>query len=119
MKNFEIQKLHNSVYPYLILATSYVNPLSNLDDIESVLKPEDAGKVIFDLLLANGVSSNRYMEAEFDGDRFDFTSFRPLEEVDTHIKEQSGEFYRKNEDLLDNSVLPRSHRFLLKKGKNL
>ena len=33
MKNFEISKLKNSEYDYLVIATTYISPISTLDDV--------------------------------------------------------------------------------------
>lgn len=118
MKNYEIQKLNNDFeYPYVIYSTSYINPIEDLNNIEEDLKWNFKGKVIFDLLLSNGVSSNRFIEAEFDGDKFNYNSFKSLKDVDTLVVQKSSDFYQRNLSLLKNSVLPKSHQFLIEKGK--
>lgn len=118
MRNYEIQRFDNmSEYPYVILSTSYVSPLDDIMDIEHELQPYYKGKILFDLLLTNGVSSNRFIEAEFDGRKFNYSSFKPLNQVDTEIKKGSSEFYRKHTELLENSILPNAYQYLIKKGK--
>lgn len=119
MKNYEIQKLNYDDYPYVVYSTSYVNPIEDIGYIEEELKLLFKGKVIFDLLLSNGISSNRFVEAEFDGDKFKYTSFKALNNVDTGIVKESSDFYRKHSALLENSVLPNAHQFLIKKGRIL
>lgn len=120
MKNYEIQKLNTiEDYSYVIYSTSHVNPVKELKNIAEDLKShfKVKGKVLFDLLLSNGVSSNRFMEAEFDGIAFNRTSFKTLQSVNKVIKEESSEFYQKNLEFVENSVLPNAHQFLIKKGK--
>lgn len=117
MKTYEILKVHNPAYSYLILSTSYLSPLDDIDDIEYDLKETSKVKVLFDMLLTNGISSNRFIEAEFNGGKFEISSFRPLQAVDLSLKTESLNFYRDNSYLLDDSILPRSHQFLIKKGR--
>ncbi|MFJ5717291.1 type II toxin-antitoxin system RnlB family antitoxin [Neobacillus sp. NPDC093127] len=117
MKNYEIQKLNYDDYPFVIYSTSYVNPIEDIDHIEEELKLLFKGKVIFDLLLSNGASSNRFVEAEFDGDKFNYNSFKALPEIDNCIAKLSSDFYRRHSDLLENSILPNAHQFLIKKGR--
>ncbi|MBU8967513.1 type II toxin-antitoxin system RnlB family antitoxin [Bacillus safensis] len=120
MKNYEIQELHNcQMYPFVVFSTSYVNPLEDIEYIQEELKDRFEGKVLFDLLLSNGNSSNRYLEAEFNGFHFDFSSFKVLEKVDTFLKETTGRFYQNHPNYLPNSILPNAHQFLIKKGKFL
>lgn len=118
MKNYEIQELHNyQMYPFVVFSTSYVNPLEDIECIQEELKNRFKGKVLFDLLLSNGNSSNRYLEAEFNGFQFVPSSFKVLEKVDAFIKEITGMFYQNHPDYLSNSVLPNAHQFLIKRGK--
>lgn len=119
MTTYQIKKINNTnYYSYLIFSTSYLNPLDNLCDIETDLKGTNPGKVLFDLLLFNGFSSNRYIEAYFNGKHFVLSSFRPVK-VDSNIKKESGSFYQKNRELLNNSILLNSQSFMVKKGKAL
>ncbi|WP_208402057.1 type II toxin-antitoxin system RnlB family antitoxin [Halalkalibacterium halodurans] len=115
MKNYEIYKLNNE-YPYIVFSTSYINPLEDIEKIEEEMESEFRGKVLFDLLLSNGLTSNRFLEAEFDGGKFQYTSIKPVGNLDNLIKKESITFYRENIDLLQNSVLPNAHKFLIKKG---
>lgn len=116
MKTYAIQKLHNSIYPFVVLSTSYQNPLDEIKAIEEELKDNYKGKIVFDLLLSNGLSSNRFLEAEFDGDQFIISTFKPVEIIDILIKQTLTDFYRSNIQYVESSVLPKSQKFLLKKG---
>ncbi|WP_179863436.1 MULTISPECIES: type II toxin-antitoxin system RnlB family antitoxin [Bacillus] len=120
MKSYEIQKVHNSqAYSYVVYSTSYINPLDEIDYIQQEFGNQFEGKVLFDLLLSNGISPNRFLEVEFDGYQFVDSSFRALENVDVLIRETSGTFYRNRPDYLANSILPNAQQFLITKGKVL
>lgn len=120
MKNYQIQKVENIAnYPFVVYSTSYVSPIEAITDIEHELQSQFRGKILFDLLLSNGVSSNRFIEANFDGDHFDYSSFKSLILVDGEIKKKLIEFYKKNTVLLENSVLPNAYQYLIKNGKVL
>ena len=55
----------------LVLSTSYVSPLSSVFIISSELANESyQGEVLFDLLLSNGFSPNRFLSMQFDGTKF-------------------------------------------------
>ncbi|WP_171051004.1 type II toxin-antitoxin system RnlB family antitoxin [Bacillus sp. BHET2] len=117
MKNYEIHKDYEvEGYPCVVFSTSFISPIEELEDIEGELNAQFQGKVLFDLLLSNGVSSNRFLEAEFNGNTFDYTSFKPLN-VDVKLKIKVLEFYKKHVNYLENSILPRSYQYLLKQGK--
>ncbi len=118
MKTYEIQKLHNPSYPYIVLSTSYINPLEEISSIEDSLKDSYKVRVIFDLLLSNGLSSDRFLEAEFDGSKFRYSSFKTIDLLDTPIKKQINSFYQSNLEYLDSSVLTNVHKFLIKQGQD-
>jgi hypothetical protein len=114
MKTFEIKESTNE-YPIVIYSLSYVSPLGSLPIIEKELESY-RGKVLFDLLMCNGLASNRFIVADYDGDKFDVGSFT-ITQVGTSIKKESLSFYMTDPSLLENSVLPRPHQFLIKKGR--
>lgn len=118
MKNYQLQKNYETEqYPYIVYSVSYISPIEELPDIAEELKNHFQGKVLFDLLLSNGVSSNRFLEAEFDGSAFNYSSFKSLSNVNDLVKKGSSIFYQSNVEFLENSVLPNAHQFLVKKGK--
>jgi hypothetical protein len=117
MKNYELQKLPVCSYPYIVLSTSYRNPLEEISTIENELKNNFKGRVIFDLLLSNDYSSNRFLEAEFDGMHFKYTSFKPVECVDKIIKDIARDYYQKNMGYVNESILSDPYKFLVEKGQ--
>ncbi|MCL6446048.1 MAG: type II toxin-antitoxin system RnlB family antitoxin [Alicyclobacillus sp.] len=90
--------------------------MDSLGEISNDLNGKFHGRVLFDLLLSNGNASNRFLEAEFDGKKFDFRSFKIAGTVDDTIKKLASGFYKEHSDFLDDSILPRHQKFLIKKG---
>lgn len=118
MRNtYELQKLTNSTYPYIVWSVNFISPTEYLREIEHELGTAGFhGKIIFDLLLANGNNFNRFIEAYFDGCAFDYTSFKIVNTDLDGIKQQSLDFYRSHLDLLESSVLSKPARFLIRKN---
>lgn len=115
MKTFEIGKLEDN---YIIFSTSYINPLENLDEISKQLsKKKFLGNVVFDLLLINGFSSNRFIKGIFDGKNFDLSSFYKLDNEIEKYKQLSKQYYFANSYLLDNSTLTKIDKFLYLNNK--
>lgn len=46
MKNFEVSRLENSSYDYLVIATTYISPISTLDEVQKAFK-NISGKILF------------------------------------------------------------------------
>ncbi|MDR0272477.1 MAG: type II toxin-antitoxin system RnlB family antitoxin [Clostridiales bacterium] len=103
---------------YVIVATSYLRPFDDIDHIEYDLKGYDYhGGVLFDLLLCNGLSTNRYMKMDFDGEKFDYDSLVLLKNISGSTKEAIGDFFKENDSYLDDSILPNAQRYLIRCGK--
>lgn len=98
------------------MSTSYLNPLDDLDELEDTLGNEFCGKILFDLLLSNGNSSNRYIEANYNGKSFDYASFKIPNTIDKKVRDISTYFYSNNEQFLNSNVVSNAFKFLLKKG---
>lgn len=114
MEDYKIKESSNE-YPIVVYSLSYKSPLGALRHIEKELESY-RGKVLFDLLMSNGLASNRFIVADYDGDKFDVGSFT-ITQVGRDIKRESLSFYMEDPALLENSVLPRTHQFLIKKGR--
>lgn len=56
-------------YKLVVYATSYVNPIDDAMSIESQIAKDlpEGGHILFDMLLSNGDTFNRFAEAYFDG----------------------------------------------------
>ena len=113
MKAYDIIEFKND-YKYVVLATSYENPMDELENIEDELEAKEySGKVLFDLLLCNGMNSNRFVEIEFNGKCFDLSSFITIKNPNNSIKEGIHQYLKDKPALLENSVLPEAQRYII------
>lgn len=116
MRYFAIEKINNK-NNYIILSTSYISPLDEIEELQNDLKKLNYnGELIIDLLICNGLSSNRFFKAYFDGKAIDLCSIKILSDVDDNIKGTSREFYKNHANILDNSTLPKPHCYIIKNG---
>lgn len=116
MKAYDIIKFEKD-YKYVVVATSYENPIDEIENIEQELNNKKyCGKILFDLLLCNGMNSNRYIEMEFDGDYFDINSSIIVDSPTENIKRAIYEYFSNRPLLIENSVLSRAQRYLMNAG---
>ncbi|WP_283610616.1 type II toxin-antitoxin system RnlB family antitoxin [Faecalispora anaeroviscerum] len=115
MEAYQILKLNNEPFDFLVIATSYENPLSHIDEISKEIKAEHA-KILFDLTLINGTKSNRYISCDFRLGESYLQSCSVVKEIDVCIKNISHNYFAQNHDVVQNSVVPNSLKFLLKSG---
>lgn len=113
--NFEIFKLNNEPYDFLIIATSYENPLSSIKEIGEEIQVRKAN-LLFDLTLINGTNKNRYIKCGYDADTNDLPPCSIAEGIDDDIKKVSQSFFSQNEEIVRKSVIPNSLKYLLKVG---
>ena len=113
--NFEVIKLNNEPYDFLIIATSYENPLSYLKEIGQEIQVKKAN-LLFDLTLINGIKSNRYIQCEYENGRKQLQPCSIVESVDEAIKAVSMDYFAKNEEVVKRSVISNSLKYLLKSG---
>lgn len=112
--NFEILKLNNEPYDFLIIATSYENPLNSFEEIGRNTSAES--QFTFCLTLINGVNRNRYIKCEYEAGKSQLHSCAIVECIDDVIKKVSSQFFSDNEDIVRKSVIPSSLKYLLKSG---
>ena len=113
MKAYDIIEFKND-YKYVVLATSYINPIDELENIEEELKAKEySGKVLFDLLLCNGMNSSRFVEIKFDGECFDLSSSTIIKNPNKSIKEGIHQYLKDKPVLLENSVLPKAQCYII------
>lgn len=92
----------------IVFGTTYANPLSCLPVIEQELsKMNFSGKVIFDLLLSNGYSSNRFIEAEVESSRVIRKSMKVISssDLDDNFLELTHEFFRSQPNLIEKNFI--------------
>lgn len=112
MKNFDVIQLNNTPYDYLLIATSFRSSLSDLAKLESV----GQGKVLFDFMLIHGNKKNRFVECNVVDDACERQSIKIADNVDEHIRQMSSIFFKENEQLVKNSVLPKALQYLITTG---
>lgn len=115
MNKYQILKLNNGPYDFLVIATSYENPLSSFKEIEEEINV-DRAKLLFDLTLINGLKKNRYIECDYKVGQNSQLDCSLVESIDEYIKSLSYDYFTKNDDIVQKSVIPNSLKFLLKSG---
>lgn len=112
MNNLEIEKLNNSKYEYLVLLTSYVDSLADISEIVKYLQKKNcvSGELLFDLLLVNGNSFNRFVEVYYDGRSLNPDTYNIVEDIDLAIKNKTKSIIKRNMEYLSSSVLTNSEK---------
>lgn len=115
MKNYQILKLNNEPFDFLVIATSCENPLSYIKEICKEIS-RDRAKILFDLTLINGTKNNRYISCDYRTGENYLQSCSLVKDIDERIKNMSYNYFMQNEDIVQRSVVPDSLKFLLKTG---
>jgi len=114
-KSYLIKKLPKGDFSWMVLTLGNARVDELLGEIESSLKAKKVkGKIAFDFLLMNGLA-DRFYSADFNGRTFNLTSFKPLENPDS-ISSTSNKYFAKNIDIINNSNLPRTKKFLFRRA---
>ena len=101
---YQIERV--STYTIIVFSMTYMNPISYLPTIEKDLGELDfSGKIIFDLLLSNGNSSNRFVEANVNKAKIDRRSMKVIRDssLDASFIKKTREFYKFHRSILDSS----------------
>lgn len=113
MKDYEIIKIEKK---YIVIATSYVNPIDELDYIAKELEMRNCyGDIIFDLLLCNGLNSNRYLSIYFDGNKFNLFSAKKMRMENESIIKGATQ-YLVQKGYIEHGILQRSQIYALKRN---
>lgn len=99
----------------VVIALSYESPLDMLDAISIDLREISLDtSVIFDLLLCNGESSNRFVQGIFQNGKFVRDRFSVTSDVHHNISQNTRNFFIINTEYLKNGVLSNEEqRFIL------
>ncbi|MBP0726757.1 type II toxin-antitoxin system RnlB family antitoxin [Bacillus sp. RG28] len=119
MKNFDLETIDNSEYNFVIYSTSFETPFACIDEITEQLKQNDNRnfKVLFDLLLSIGNTSERFVEANFNGEILEKSTFKFVSlDKKNNLRIKSRDYYSNHLFLLENSVLNSAQIKLLSKG---
>lgn len=115
MDKYEILKLNNEPFDFLVIAKSYENPLSHIEDISKEIKVDQA-RILFDLTLINGMKRNRYIACDFRLGESHLQSCSLINEIDEYLKTLTNKYFMENEEVVQKSIIPNSLKFLLKSG---
>ena len=119
MPNYKIVEINNENYKAIIFAQSYETPLLYLDEISSELKEHGMSNcnIVFDMLLSSGNTSQRYVEAMFDGEQFIKTTIKhiPIDKKNT-LRTISLNFFKSNSSILQSSILNSLQIKMINKG---
>lgn len=113
---YKMEQISNHLV--IIFCATYINPISCLPSIERELSERSfSGTVLFDLLLSNGFSSNRFFQVEIKEGKIDRRYIKVVDvaSLDGKIIERVNLFYKRNVDLLRNNhiLLDEEKEFLL------
>lgn len=90
----------------VVTASAEFHPLRQLSQLANELKAVGfKGHVLFDLLSVNGLSSNRFVSVEFNGNAFDRSSLSVESSIDPSLQEEQNTLIKKNPNFLKDSVL--------------
>lgn len=112
MNNYHKIKLNDCQYDFLVIATSYENPINHFICNESV-PFLFRGKIVFDLTLINGKGHNQYAFADVENHKIILQSLTVSSKVDDNILDISKEFLSLNPDIVERSILPKALKFVL------
>jgi hypothetical protein len=113
MNKFQTIKLDNGLYDFLVIATSYENPLSSLVEITEEANTEKA-RLLFDLTLINGTKKNRYVACNYEKYGTPPYSCSIVESVDDGVKNISRKYFSEHADAVQDSVIPNALKFLIR-----
>ena len=117
-KHFKLLKSSDYEYRYVSVSTDFYRPDDYMEKLETELqKLKYKGKLVFDLLLSNGIKENRYFCAYFDGNKIIVSTFSRMSNIRSTISSLTSDFYRENYNLVSqNHILSKPQKFLIKKG---
>ena len=120
MQNFiiyEDKKIQN--YDMIAYSTSFVNPLSDIKELSNELHTEirKIGYILFDLLLSNGESFNRFVVGYYNGNELERNSLQIIEINDDSTLKDINSFYKENKSYLNKGVLTSSQKYRYALGR--
>lgn len=117
---YEIIKTDLDIYSAIVFSVTYVNPIDQIEEIERELEKSNmSGKVLIDLLLSHGNTPDRFYEAFFNGKTFIDHTLKITKPLSKKLIDISLDFYHKRQHYLEQSVLSKAQKFLIKKNKPL
>lgn len=118
MDSYNIVYKKSNKYSALIYSVSYNNPIEDIKKISADIRTQlnEACYILFDLLLANGDSFNRFVEGYFDGKEIKFDTINVVVLDDREQLETINDYYKGKVKEVNNSVLLSSEKFKYVRG---
>lgn len=117
MNNYELIAFQSDQRK-LVLSTSYASPLSSVFIISDELAKQNyKGEVLFDLLLSNGFTPNRFLSMQFDGTKLLPQTTKKIEGIPEKLLKEIYAFYYEHTEYVEQSSLPDVQKHLLKNNK--
>lgn len=112
---FTKKQLSNGT-PYYLSTSAYDGVSIEMEELH-VLIGNYKGEVVFDLLITNGLATNRFIQGYFDGERLLGGDFEVIDLPTKEMINISREFYMEHTEIIENSILPNAHKFLIRHGR--
>ncbi|CEQ21547.1 Uncharacterised protein [[Clostridium] sordellii] len=119
MDEYKILEINDENYKAIVFAQSYETPLLYLDEISLKLKKQGVYNcnIVFDMLLSMGNTSERYVEATFDGEKILENTIKHIDiDKKNNLRKLSLDFFKSNNDILKNSILNSLQIKMINKG---
>lgn len=110
---FDVRLMRTGKYRAVVTAMDYQSSMDDVEEIETALKARlgdrTCSSVILDMICPNGLSSNRFLSANFDHGKLNEDSVDIVnpKDVDAQFQKEQIEFFR-HSDVLHRSVLSRT-----------
>ena len=108
MNDYKIISIDNDEYDVIIFSEEQRHPLSNLEEIEKELMKLNLknNKVLFDMILCRGNTSDRFIEFKIDSNMLVKSSMSILKiGKKNNIRKLSTNILNSNKEMLENSIL--------------
>jgi len=121
MPGYKIEYIGSGFYSALVVSLTYRNILNELDNIEEELKLNKiSGMIVIDNLLKSGNNEERFIEAFFDGRKFDRKSFKFVEiSRNNSVRKLSCSLLKHQEGINEVFALNKFQKDLLFKGLSI
>lgn len=119
MKDYKIISINYEEYDAIIYSEARRHPLSNIEEIEQDLEKLNLkmSKVLFDMILCRGNTTDRFMECKFDGNSLikGSMSVKSVGKKDD-IRKLSTKYLVENREMVEKSNLTSVQKKMILKG---
>lgn len=112
-KSYEILKLTDDEYNYLVIMCNTISPYNVVNDLIKTVE-NSKGKIIVDQFLHVGNTDKRFWMIEYENGKVTISDFVNIKK-DSDYRRKSCEFLRENVEL-ENSILTTVQKRMIKKG---